>query len=100
MSEEVKEEEVDGASANGKTGTIHKGRKKNITFVSQIIIAVWIAFWCGLQFYKKIMGDGTYISVWDFILSACAIGLPFSPTYISIILDKIRDIKLDKLIHK
>lgn len=93
--EEKKETEASAES----TKVVHRGRKKNITFVSQIIIAVWIAGWCGLQFYKQIMG-GTFVPVWDFILSACAIGLPFSPTYLSIILDKVRDIKLDKLIHK
>lgn len=99
MAEEIKKEAEEETSKNNETKVVHRGRKKNITFVSQIIIAVWIAFWCGLQFYKQIM-SGNFVPVWDFILSACAIGLPFSPTYISIILDKVRDIKLDKLIHK
>lgn len=89
--EEKKEKKEPGKSHRS-------GRKKDITFISQIIIAVWIAFWCGWQFYKQI-STGVAVPIWNFVVSALAIGLPFSPTYLSIVLDKIKEIKLDKLIH-
>jgi hypothetical protein len=65
---------------------------KGSSLVAQIIAAVWIAGWCGWKFFTNPGG----IDVTDVLLSGVGIAACFMPVYFSIIMDKIRDIKIGK----
>lgn len=80
MSEEVKTEEK------------QNGSKKEYTFFAQIIASVWVAGWNAFQFVKTIL-DGGKVDVLDIVISGFAIAGCYAPVYVSIILDKIKDIK-------
>jgi hypothetical protein len=64
---------------------------KGSSLFAQIVAAVWIAGWSG---YAFISGNG--IAIIDVILSGIGIAAMFLPVYFSIIMDKIKDIKLTK----
>lgn len=70
-----------------------KKSKKDITFICQIIAAIWIAGWTGFGFVKTITANG-HVNVSDVILSGLAIAACFSPVYFSILFDKIKDWKV------
>lgn len=80
MSEEVKTEEK------------QTGGKKEYTFFAQIIASVWVAGWNAFQFVKTIL-DGGKVDVIDIVISGFTIAGCFAPVYVSIILDKIKEIK-------
>lgn len=65
-------------------------KAKPTSLIGQIIAAVWIAFWSAFKFIKA--EDG--IEVNDILLSGLSIVACFSPVYVSIMLDKIKEIKL------
>jgi hypothetical protein len=80
---EVKTEEKKGAGA------------KDVSFKSMIISAVWIgvltlakAVWC--IFSDKAFG----LTMNEIVLSGVVMAAVFSPVYLSIVLDKIKDIKV------
>ena len=64
---------------------------KTSSKVAQIVAAVWIAGWSGFTFIS-----GKNIDMGDIMLSGIGIAATFTPVYFSIILDKIKDIKLSK----
>jgi len=64
---------------------------KGSSLFAQIIAALWIAGWCSFTF-----ATGRDISVMDIIISGIAISATFLPVYFSIIMDKLKDIKLGK----
>lgn len=70
-----------------------KTSKKDITFICQIIAAIWIAGWTAFGFVKTIFSNG-HVAVGDIILSGLAIAACFSPVYFSILFDKIKDWKV------
>lgn len=80
--EEIKEE----------TQEKEKMGKKEYTFIAQIIASVWIAGWNIFQFVKIILAGGK-VEAMDIVVSGFAIAGCFAPVYVSIILDKIKDIK-------
>ncbi len=62
---------------------------KNLSKWGQVVAALWIALICIWKFYKM---DPSAIEVQDVLMSGLAIGGCFSPTFVSIWLDKIVDI--------
>lgn len=63
---------------------------KNLSKWGQVVAALWIALICIWKFYKM---EPEAIDVQDVLLSGLAIGGCFSPTFVSIWLDKLVDIK-------
>jgi len=66
---------------------------KGSSKVAQIFAALWIAGWSA---YKFISGGGAELRIEDIMLSGIGIAATFTPVYFSIILDKIKDIRLGK----
>lgn len=69
-----------------------KTSKKEFTFIAQIFASLWIGGWDAFQFVKTIL-EGGKVQVWDIIVSGFAIAGCFAPVYVSIIFDKIKDIR-------
>lgn len=65
------------------------GSKKDVSFLWQVFGALWIVGWCVHLFAFS----GNPYGVGDIIASGAAIIAMFSPVYLSIILDKIKDLK-------
>lgn len=77
MAEEVEEKKSSGVQA------------KPVSLWCQILAAVWMAGWSAWKFSSQ----GGNVDIGDIVASSmCIIGC-FSPVYISIMLDKIKDIK-------
>lgn len=74
-----------------KTEENKKGAKDYSLF-AQIISAVWIAGWNCAQFIKM-LSIGGHIEVMEIVTSGLAIAGCFAPVYVSIIFDKIKEIK-------
>jgi hypothetical protein len=64
---------------------------KGASLWAQIFAGLWIVGWSTFTFIT-----GKDIKVGDIILTAVAIAGMFTPVYFSIIMDKIKDIKLGK----
>lgn len=64
---------------------------KESSLFAQIVAAVWIAGWCSYAFLS-----GKDVEVVDVILSGIGIAAMFLPVYFSIIMDKVKEIKLTK----
>ena len=62
---------------------------KPISLKSQIIAAIWIAGWSAFKFAS----DRYSIGINDVIFSGLGIAACFSPVYLSIVMDKIKEIK-------
>lgn len=58
---------------------------------AQIIAAIWIGSWSAFTFVA-----GRDIAIMDIMLSGLGIAATFLPVYFSIIMDKIKEIKLSK----
>lgn len=67
-----------------------KGLAKKSSLTGQIAAAVWIAGWSAVKFITNL----DTFEIKDVCLSGAFIAACFSPVYFSIILDKIKDIKL------
>lgn len=68
----------------------NKGIKaKSISLKSQLLAVIWIAGWSTFKFINS--ADG--ISISDVLYSGLGIAACFSPVYLSIIMDKIKDIR-------
>lgn len=65
------------------------GRAKTLSLIGQIIMAVWIAGYSSFKFLSN-PGD---IKIEDIIFSGVGIASSFSPVYVSIIMDKIKEIR-------
>ena len=63
---------------------------KNSSLTAQIIAAIWIAAWSAFKFVKS----PDTIDIADVMLSGCGIAACFLPIYFSIIMDKIKDIRI------
>lgn len=74
------------------SGTIKTGAPgaKPASLWAQIIAAVWIAGWSAFKFARA----PEAIDMIDVMLSGVTIAACFIPVYFSIILDKIKEIKL------
>lgn len=59
---------------------------------AQVIAAIWIAGWSAFKF----ISNSAEMTVEDIMLSGIGIAAIFTPVYFSIILDKIKDIRLGK----
>lgn len=71
-----------------------KGLKaKGASLWGQIIAAAWIAGWNAAQFVASIRA-GRPVDVTDIVYSGLAIAACFTPVFINLVLDKIKDIKL------
>ena len=64
---------------------------KGASLWAQIFAGLWIVGWSAFAFLS-----GKNIAVTDIILTAISIAGMFTPVYFSIIMDKIKDIKLGK----
>jgi hypothetical protein len=64
-------------------------KAKDASLFSQIFAGLWIIGWSAFTFIT-----GKSIKVGDIILTGIAIAGMFTPVYFSIIMDKIKDIKL------
>ncbi len=65
---------------------------KDYSLFSQILAAIWVAGWNTWQFAKDIIA-GNHIEVTDIVYSGLAIAACFSPVYLSILFDKIKEIR-------
>jgi hypothetical protein len=65
------------------------GRAKTLSLIGQIIMALWIAGWSAYKFITNPTG----IQIDDIIFSGVGIASSFSPVYVSIIMDKIKEIR-------
>lgn len=74
-----------------ETKTEKKGAK-DYSLLAQIISAIWIAGWNSAQFVNLIRIGG-HIEVTDIVVSGLSIAGCFAPIYVSIVLDKIKEIK-------
>lgn len=68
-------------------------KAKDASLFGQIIAAVWIGGWDAFQFTRQII-TGVKVDASDIIITGLAIAACFSPVYVSILFDKIKDIKL------
>lgn len=75
-----------------------KGAKpKDVSFKSMIISAVWIGVWTALKaVLPLISGKSLGIEMWEIGLSGFMIGAAFSPVYFSIMLDKVKEMKIGR----
>ncbi|MBC6720321.1 hypothetical protein [Treponema sp. Marseille-Q4130] len=64
-------------------------KAKPISLKSQIIAAIWIAGWSAFKFAS----DSYSIKINDVIFSGLGIAACFSPVYLSIVMDKIKEIR-------
>ena len=67
----------------------HELQAKPISLKSQLIAALWIAGWSAFKFIR----EPTEISVNDVLFSGLGIAACFSPVYLSIVMDKIKEIR-------
>ena len=65
---------------------------KEYSFWGQVFAAFWIGGWNAAQFIKAII-SGNHIESTDIITSGIAIAACFSPVYVSILFDKIKEIR-------
>ena len=62
---------------------------KAISLKSQILASIWIAGWAAYKFTRT----GAVIEISDIIFSGLGIAACFSPVYLSIVMDKIKEIR-------
>lgn len=62
---------------------------KPVSLKSQLIAAIWIAGWSAFKFMRTPLD----ISVKDVLFSGIGIAACFSPVYLSIVLDKVKEIR-------
>jgi hypothetical protein len=70
---------------------------KNVTLKTMIIAAVWIGALSLLKAFWPLFSEGTFgLDMKEIVLSGAVIAGVFSPVFVSIILDKVKDIKVGK----
>jgi hypothetical protein len=62
---------------------------KPVSLKSQLIAALWVAGWSAFKFVREPMN----ISIKDVLFSGIGIAACFSPVYLSIVLDKVKEIR-------
>ena len=82
---DIQEEPSDDVLETSK----HELQAKPISLKSQLIAALWIAGWSAFKFILK----PAAISVKDVLFSGLGIAACFSPVYLSIVMDKIKEIR-------
>jgi len=71
------------------------GAKKDISFKSMVISAIWIGALSLLKaFWGFISSKAFGLTMNEIVLSGIVMAAIFSPVYLSIALDKIKDIKV------
>lgn len=71
-------------------GVFMEMKGKKVSLLGQIVAVVWVSGWCAFKF---VSGGIANVEINDIILSGVAVAGCFSPVYLSIILDKIKDIR-------
>ena len=72
----------------------NKKGAKDFSLFAQIFAAIWISGWSAFKFAKIIIaGEFSALDITDIIFSAFSIAACFSPGYVSIILDKVKNIR-------
>lgn len=91
MAEAEKLQEAESAAGRKKAGA------KTYSLVGQVVAAAWMVFWNSLKFARMIQGGRVAeIDTADIVLSGISIAACFSPVYVSILMDKIKDIRFGK----
>ena len=68
---------------------------KDVTLKSMIIAAVWIGALSLLKAFWKLIAKAEFgLSMNEILMSGIVIAAVFSPVYLSIVLDKIKEIKI------
>jgi len=67
-----------------------KGFASIASLAGQIFAAAWVAVWSGVKFAQDLQAA----SIQDFIFSGFAIAGCFSPVFVNMAMDKIKDMKL------
>jgi hypothetical protein len=78
------------------TAEVKKGKgAKDVSLLSMIVAGVWIAALSVLKAVWPLFSDKTFgLEMGDILLSGIVLAAVFTPVYLSIVLDKIKDIKL------
>lgn len=77
--------------------TKEKKGAKEYSLLAQIIASIWIAGWNSFQFVRAILAGGK-VDVKDIIISGLAVAGCFAPVYVSIIVDKVKEIRAVKYV--
>jgi hypothetical protein len=73
----------------------HDHAAKNISLKSMIISAVWIGILSLAKAFWSLVTEKAFgLTISEIVLSGVIMAAVFSPVYLSIILDKIKDIKI------
>ena len=68
---------------------------KDVTLISMILSAIWIGLLTIIKAFWKLFSANEFgLSMNEIVLSGLIMAALFSPVYLSIILDKVRDIKI------
>ena len=71
------------------------GGAKDITLKSMIFSAIWIGVLTILKAFWKLLFKGEFgLTMNEIVMSGLIMAAVFSPVYLSIIMDKIKDIKV------
>jgi DMSO/TMAO reductase YedYZ heme-binding membrane subunit len=71
---------------------------KDVSLASMIIAGVWIGSLSLLKAFWRVISKSEFgLSMDEILLSGIVLAAIFTPVYLSIILDKIRDIRLGKV---
>lgn len=74
-------------------------KAKEVSKWSMIVSAVWIGALSLLKGFSPVLLGGDFaLSIKEIIFSGLALAVAFSPVYLSIVLDKIKDIKTGDII--
>lgn len=65
---------------------------KAYSLISQITASIWIAGWSAFNFIAMIKASN-HIAINDIVISGIGVAACFSPVYLSILFDKVKDIK-------
>jgi hypothetical protein len=75
--------------------TEKKTSAKDVSLVSMVISAIWIGALSLLKAFWFLISDKAFgLTMGEIITSGICIAAIFSPVYLSIVLDKIKDIKV------
>ena len=69
-----------------------KGEAKTVSLWGMIVAFLWIAGWSS----AKYLGVAVDAEMWEIILGGFALAGIFSPVYLSIFMDKLRDVRLTR----
>jgi len=74
---------------------VSAGGAKNVSLMSMVVSALWIGVLSVTKAFWGLLSEKSFgLSMDEIILSGIVIAAVFSPVYLSIILDKIKDIRI------